>query len=444
MRTLLTRIEPWYVVSLLTIGLVLSYIDRYLPSLLIEQIKLGLALSDFEMGLILGPAFIVLFCLFGIPIGQLADRMSRRVLLAAGVAIWCLMTAAGAIAPNFISLFATRLGVGLGEATLSPCAMSLIGDFFKRSVRMRALNVFQAGTYLGAGLTYFLIGPLIKKIESLPPMALPGFGPLQTWQACFLLIGLPGLILAALMFTVREPPRERAVNLGGAAEQQSLRAAVAFMVTRWRVFAPLTIASSCNTTLGALMYWNVSLFDRKWGWDVGDVGFAVGIILLTAGPLGTFSAVWLTNYLLRTHPKEAGFRVLFIGLLFSVIFFAAYPLMPNSELALVGLFCSIVATLVATAAGPGSLIMIVPSQIMAQVSAIYFMFISLMGLLFGPPIVGWIADQLGDPQMLPVAMAMEAIGFGIPALAFTLYGIRGYRSAVTEIETALEQAKAAP
>src|SRR5688572_31727762 len=108
-----SRTHAWYVVILLTATLVLSYIDRYLPSLLVDQIKSSLALSDFEIGLLLGPAFIVLFCAAGIPFGWLADRVSRRLLLASGITIWCLMTAAGAIAPNFITLFATRLGVGL-------------------------------------------------------------------------------------------------------------------------------------------------------------------------------------------------------------------------------------------------------------------------------------------------------------------------------------------
>ena len=122
----------WYVAGLLTLTQIVSYLDRFLPSLLVRPIKQDLHLSDFQIGLLLGPAFVVFYVLLAVPLGWLADRVNRRAILAAGVAIWCSMTAAAAAVSGFLPLFATRLGVGFGEAAVAPTSISLIGDYFGR------------------------------------------------------------------------------------------------------------------------------------------------------------------------------------------------------------------------------------------------------------------------------------------------------------------------
>uniref|UniRef100_UPI0039835DD4 MFS transporter n=1 Tax=Phenylobacterium sp. TaxID=1871053 RepID=UPI0039835DD4 len=155
----------WYVLILLTAVHVLGYIDRWILSLLIEPIKADLGLNDFQIGLLLGPAFALLFITFGVPFGWLADRVERRRLLAAGIALWCLFTAGSCLAKDFPTLFLMRMGVGIGEAVLAPCAFSLIADFFPAMQRPRAVSIFMTGTFIGAGTAFLIGGPIITYLE---------------------------------------------------------------------------------------------------------------------------------------------------------------------------------------------------------------------------------------------------------------------------------------
>ena len=180
-----SRRYAWYVVLLLTFTQVVSYIDRFLPSLLIQQIKADLTLTDFQVGLLLGPAFGLFYVFVGVPIGWMADRYSRRRILAAGIAIWCSMTAAAGLARSFVPLFGARLGVGLGEAAVAPCSVSLISDYFERRKRPMAISTFMAGTFIGAGTAFLLGGPVVYAVTQMPPISLPLVGELRTWQLAF-------------------------------------------------------------------------------------------------------------------------------------------------------------------------------------------------------------------------------------------------------------------
>ena len=432
----------WYVAALLTVTQIVSYLDRFLPSLLVQPIKHDLRLSDFQIGLVLGPAFVVFYIGLGIPVGWLADRVNRRGILAAGVAIWCAMTAAGAAAMSFVPLFLARLGVGIGEATVAPTSISLISDYFGRQRQARAVSLFMSGTFLGAGASFLFFGPLVQYIESLGTVSVPLLGSFQSWRLCFLAVGIPGLLLALLMFTVREPMRQDRVALspggGGAAASAdanpTFREGVAYVARRWRAFGTLFIASSCNVTMGALGLWNVALFQRTWGWNVAEVGVAVGLILFTAGPIGVLLGVMLTNRDLAAGRRDATLRALFLGLVIGVPTYAVFPLMPRVALGLVALFVAQIGQAMATAAGPATLVMMSPGQIRAQSTAIYYMVISIIAQLIGPPLVGLITDLFGNPAALRYAIAIEAIAIGVPSILLTRLGFAAYRRSVAELD----------
>ena len=195
----------WYVLFTLVIVYILNFIDRQILSILAVDIKRDLALTDGQLGFLGGAAFAVFYALFGVPLGRLADRWHRVRLLTIGLALWSAMTAASGLAKNYLTLSLARMGVGVGEATAGPTAYSLISDYFPARKRATALAIYSSGLYLGGGIS-LLIGAKISKVWD---AAYPGggMGGLVGWQAAFLAVGLPGLLVAAWVFTLREPVR---------------------------------------------------------------------------------------------------------------------------------------------------------------------------------------------------------------------------------------------
>lgn len=420
--------DGWYMVGLLTLVQVVSYIDRFLPSLLTPAIKADLHLSDFQIGLLLGPAFALFYVAVGLPFGWAADRLSRRGILAFGIATWSATTAAASLALSFIPLFCARLGVGFGEAAVAPCAVSLIGDRFDRARRPAAIGLYMAGTFIGAGSAFLFGGPLVQWIESAPPLV----AGMRPWQTAFLLAGLPGFGLAALMFTFADPVRTDLTNTTAA----SLMAAVRYIATRWRAFGSLFVGSGCVVTLGALSLWNVALFQRTWGWHVGPVGIATGLMFFTAGPLGTVAAVWLTRRWIAQGRRDATLRALLTGLWIGAPGLILFPLAPTASLGLCGMFVGFVGQSMATAAGPASLMMLAPGQIRSQATAIYYFIVSVAGQLLGPPPVGWMVDHFGHPSYLRYAVSIEAAAVSVPAVLVVVLGMRSFRLRAEELERA--------
>lgn len=427
----------WYVVALLTLTQVVSYIDRFLPSLLIQSIKQDLGLSDFQVGLLMGPAFGLFYVFVAVPIGWLADRYSRRAILSVGITLWCAMTVAAGFVRSFGPLFAARMGVGLGEAAVGPCAISLISDYFPRGSRARAMSLFMAGTFIGAGSAYLFGGPLVHAIAQLPPVQVPGFGELAAWQLSFVVVGVPGFLLALMMFSIREPVRQDQVVRGlraGVARSGSLGDAFQFIRERWRAFGTLFVGSAAVVTMGSLTFWNIALFSRTWGWEVREVGIATGLLFFVGGPIGTLIGVALTNRWLASGRKDATLRALLTGLATAVPGFALYPVMPTAELAIFAQLFAFTGQAMAAAAGPASLTLIAPGQIKSQATAIYYLFIGVFGQLIGPPPVGLMTDLFGDESMLRYAMTIEAATVGTIALVVVTLGLKRYRSCVEEVE----------
>lgn len=195
----------WYALSILVVVYVLNFVDRNIISILAEDIKADLGLRDDQIGFLYGTAFGVFYALFGIPLGKLADNWHRVRLMTAGLAVWSAFTALSGFAKNFSMLSIARIGVGVGEATASPSAYSLISDWFPKKMRATALAIYSSGLYIGGGISLLIGGAIVENWNEAypvdPPLGLAG------WQAAFIIVGLPGLLLALLVFTLREPLR---------------------------------------------------------------------------------------------------------------------------------------------------------------------------------------------------------------------------------------------
>ncbi|MFN3371645.1 MAG: MFS transporter, partial [Sphingomonadaceae bacterium] len=195
----------WYVLGVLVLVYVFNFIDRQIMSILAEDIKADLGIDDAQIGFLYGTVFGVFYALFGIPLGRLADSWHRVRLLSIGLALWSAMTALSGFAKNFGQLAGARIGVGIGEASASPVAYSVLSDYFPKEKRATALAIYSSGLYLGGGISLFIGGLIVERWNA----AFPGGGPLGLagWQAAFLAVGLPGLLLALWVASLREPIR---------------------------------------------------------------------------------------------------------------------------------------------------------------------------------------------------------------------------------------------
>ena len=430
----------WYVVSVLTLAYLLSFLDRQILALLVEPIRRDLDISDTQVSLLGNLAFGIFYTVLGLPLGRAADRFSRRGIIAAGVTIWCLMTAMCGLARNFSQLFLARVGVGVGEAALNPAALSLISDYFPRKTRGRALTFYNMGVSLGVGVALIFGGQLIAWVAAAPPVDVPGIGVLRAWQTVFLLVGLPGLLIGLLMLTVREPRRRDRLQVqladGTTTEQLTVGQTVAFLRRRWRTYLSHFLGMSVVTILGYnYFFWVPSMFVRTWGWTIPQISLAYGLINLTCGPLGVLLGGWVADRLRQRGYQDALMRTCLGGAALLLVPAAILtPLMPTGQLALALLVPMSLGGACVTATGAAALQMIAPNQLRAQTTALYYFVIGVLGLL-GPTAVGMVTDYgFGNDGALRWSLSIVCGGASVLGLTFLALHLPHYRAGVREAE----------
>jgi len=236
-----------YVLCVLVLVYVLNFLDRQVITILAEHIKADLGISDAEIGFLYGTAFAVFYAIFGIPLGRLADVWTRRNLISMGLAFWSSMTALSGFARSFGQLAVARVGVGVGEASATPAAFSMLSDSFPARIRATVLAIYSSGIYIGAGLGLMIGGQVVERwnlayAEGGAPFGLAG------WQAAYLVVGLPGLLLAVWVRTLREPVRGAVDGIPTPPEPHPFRE---FAVELRSVLPPLTLWHLYKTGAGA-------------------------------------------------------------------------------------------------------------------------------------------------------------------------------------------------
>jgi MFS family permease len=201
-----SQLYAWYVLAVLVLVYVFNFIDRQILSILAEEIKADLGIGDAEIGFLYGTAFAVFYAVFGVPLGRLADLWTRRTLIAIGLAFWSAMTALSGTSRGFGSLAAYRIGVGIGESSASPAAFSMLGDYFPPKFRATAVAIYSSGVYIGSGIGLFIGGFIVDGWADAFPAGDAPLG-LKGWHVAFFAVGLPGLIMALWVWTLREPTR---------------------------------------------------------------------------------------------------------------------------------------------------------------------------------------------------------------------------------------------
>ena len=418
-------LRAWYLVTLLTIAYIFSFVDKYIPALLVEPLKRDLDLSDTEMGLLLGPAFAVLYATLGLPMGWLADRYRRTTLVAMGVTLWSLATAASGLASSFGRLLLARVGVGIGDATLAPCAMSMISDSFPPERRGRPIALYVAAQSFGAGLAALGGAAVLGWANAQSEISLPGFGVLVPWQFTFIAVGTPGLVVAVLLLLMREPAREVSAQ-----HSTTMRQTLRYLGARWPSYASLTAVVSVMTIVAYSQNWYAALWQREWGWDITRFATWSGLALIIVGPLTVNLTGWLSDRLCARGRSDGPLLIIMAGTLLLVPTGALAPLMPSGELAFVVWLFNLVGLSAVSAAAPVALLNITPGEMRGQVSALFYMIIMLTGLVVGPLAVGFFNDALFAGGNIALACALLPLIIGVPGLALLRRTQREYRKAL--------------
>lgn len=425
----------WYVVTVLTLTYAVSFVDRQIMALMIEPIRRDLGISDTQVSLLIGFAFALFYVMLGIPFGRIADRYSRRAIIASGIGVWCLMTAACGLARNYWQLFLFRLGVGVGEGALGPAALSMISDYFPKRTRVRAIGVYNMGILLGIGLTMIVGGQVITFVSNAPPLHLPVVGELYAWQTVFIVVGLPGLLMALLMATVREPARRERLSSGqGDSLQLSIPEVARYLFGRWRMYGSHFFGLAAVALLAyALFAWVPTMFMRTWGWSVGQVGLAYGVVVLLAAPLSALAAPWLSERLAARGRRDAQMRAALVLAVMASVSAVAAALAPSPWIAVVLLLPASIGTNAATACALGALMIVTPNQMRAQATAVYYLVVNVVGLTIGPTGVALFTDYVfRDPAALQYSVACVAAGAGLFSTAILLYHLGQFRNALDE------------
>jgi MFS family permease len=370
----------------------------------------------------------------GFPIGRLADQKSRRGIIAWGVASWSMMCALSGLARSYTQLFLARVGVGVGEASLSPPAFSLIADYFPPRRLPAAMSFFGTGIFLGAGFAYFIGGTVIEAFRSMPPWHLPLVGELRSWQSVLMVVGAPGVLIALLMLTVREPVRR--YSAAGHPGALSTGATLRYVRTHLAAFSAqgigIAVFSLVNYGTAA---WFPAYFGRVHGWSQGKIGVYMGGATMIFGTIGIIlggrAAVWL-----RARRLDANLRIAIVGALVSIV--AAFPMyLTRNPTVLIGaLILTNVAAAFPWGAASAAVQEMTPGPMRGQASALYLFLINIIGFALGPTAVAVLTDGVFHNEAMVgySLLVVTLVGRSLSA-ALLAAGLRPFRRAVAAAET---------
>jgi MFS family permease len=438
-----TRTEPeiakqrlryaWYVVSVLTLLYALSFISRQIFSLLVGPLRRDLHIGDTQMSLLIGFSFALFYTFFGIPIGHLADVHSRRLIIAIGLILWSGFTAGCGLASTFTAMLVLRMGVGVGEAALSPAAHSLITDYFPRHRLATALSVYSMGIYLGAGLAYLLGGLVVAYASTQATWNIPLLGAVRPWQLIFFLVGLPGIALTPLLLTIREP-----VPHGAARQHKTVpvREVFSYIFENRSTFLLHNIGfgllSLSSYASGA---WVPEFYRRSFHWSVATIGVVYGSLVAVFGCIGIVSAGRVADYLRMRGRVNA---TLFLGALIGL---AGIPLncllylAPSAAWATLWLVFGCVLAAAPFGVAAAAIQQMMPATMRAQASAVYLFCINIIGLGAGPTAVGVLTQFVfGRDDAVRYSLAIVTSAASALAAVFLFRGLKPFVASLERLD----------
>jgi MFS family permease len=416
----------WYSVAVLMLMYIFSFIDRTTISLIVEPMKRDLNISDTQIGMLQGLAFALLYTFLGLPIARLSDRYNRKSIIAAGVFIWSIMATLCGLARTALQLFIARIGVGVGEAALSPAAYSMITDSFPRSKLGSAFGVYNIGITIGAGVAFLVGGIVVAAVSHAgASYTLPVLGEVRAWQMVFIVTGAPGILLPLLLLTFREPARRGLLRVlpGSKAPVATVRPPLKevlayiwlnrkFYCLHFLALALLAMAGYCVAA------WLPTAIIRAYGVSYGQVGKVLGVSTILSNSAGMLLAGFYCDRLTRRGRLDAPIIVALIAASGIAIFGCLPTLMPSVDWVYVAIFVSGLTFNSYNGVGPMAVNQVTPNQYRATVSAVYLFVVNALGLGIGPTLVPLLNDHVfHDPVMirysLIIVVFFAAVGAAI-------------------------------
>jgi len=428
------RLTAWFTLSILVLAYICSFLDKMILSLLVIPIKADLGLSDIQISLLQGMSFAIIFTLAGLPLGRLVDRANRVWILSIGIVIWSMMTTFCALAQNFWQLFLLRMGVGAGEASVTPVAYSLIPDYFPRESLGLAMGLFSLGASLGVGFSFIIGGLVVDYATSAGTISVPVIGDIRSWQLVFLIIGIPGLLVAGLMLLVPEPRAARAKKVDSKRHDVTLTLGevMAFFKKNKRlIFLHHFSLSMASMAAWGIMSWTPAFIARSLEWSQSMIGLVLGASIAIFGTIGVVGGGWLGDRLIRSGDPCGRLTVISFALLLSFLGAVTFPLMQSPVPLALAFGVHILGAWMVVSNGAAILQQIFPANLRGQGAATYMLATNLVGVGLGPTSVALLTDYVfGDTQMLRYSLLIAPPA----AIAAAFYAFWLLRAPLRELD----------
>ncbi|MCB2080471.1 MAG: MFS transporter [Novosphingobium sp.] len=421
------RVRAWVTTLMLFLLATISILDRNIITLMVDPIKRHFDLNDAQVGLLVGAAFAVPFGAFVIPIGWAVDRFQRRFIIAAGVTTWSIATVATGLAGSFSGLVAARSLIGASDASLGPATASWLGDLFSRDKLALPMAVTNLGYKVGQGAALIVGGALAVHFVPDEAYGFPVLGTLKGWQATFVIVGLPGLLLVPAVLLMREPRREALAD--EVADSADFRTYFAFVRRYWRFFVLHHIGFFALVAITAvILTWTPAFFVRVHGWSEAMGGGKLGAAILIGPLLGLPIHGALADHLFRRGWSDIHLRYPIVSMSLGMPIAAGIYLTPSPDLAvlLVGLFWFVVSAY--TSLPLTALVAVVPGRLRGKAISVVGLVSGTSGLICGPLLVGVLTELAFRDEKSVGLSILASIGILLPIfLSGFIFALRPLR-----------------
>ena len=418
------NIYGWYVAFILLIGFTFSFIDRQVLNLLVVPIQNDLNITDTQISALQGLAFVLTYVGLCIPIGRLVDKSHRVTVMIVGLLVWSVATIACGFSKNYVSMFIARMGIGAGESTVHPGSISILGDYFDSDKIAYPMSIYLLGPYLGAGIAMIFGAQVLDWTSQMDNnFILPLVGEVAPWQLTFIAVGLPGVLVAGLFLTIREPKRK--IPEIDSKEVPSFKKIAKFIQKNWQVYGAIIIGNSCLIILlYGLQSWVPTMLLRVYEWDLIQSGRVYGLIAMLAGSAGVLSGPIVLRLMSNNEIRAPHFKLAIFGISMASLSLIMLPFQTNVNIALIFVTLASFFVTLPLAGTSSAMVIVSPNRIRGVITGIYVVVTSVLGLVLGPFLVASSTDFIfQDPNSVAKSLALVSILIGPIGIFFMLKGV---------------------